>query len=319
MNSLTHSINSPFNQLVQKNQLASRRPATEPTFSSGARNNFAMSADLSFLHGFHSLPDELKLTVLQHAVHTDMPIISYLFLTDDYMPNVPQWVEVNKLLRETVFPLFSIPELRGIAMEAFYGRNLMLIARSENHPQVEDKNIIRYPPPSVAPLVRHIRWVTATSFNNSNPPKLSFMTRIADGTLGFENLKSVSININTSKIAQGDRDAFKQQLQAVSKIELPTRLLRIESVIPVEDDATVDELELPLLENIGIQGRSRREECWQRFHWFNRGETRSENVAAFLPRSPPEMRARVTIKSMSLRSNSTWHGEHRWKDLEIQK
>ena len=147
-------------------------------------------------------------------------------------------------------------------MEAFYGGNLMLIARSENHPQVEDTDVTRYPPPSVVHLVRYIRWVTATRVNSSNPAKLSFMMRIADGTLGFKNLKSVSININTSKTAEGNCEAFKQQLQALSKIELPTRLLRIESVILLEDDATVDELELPLLEKIDLQGDTLGEECW---------------------------------------------------------
>ena len=195
----------------------------------------------------------------------------------------------------------------------------MLIARAENHPQVEGMDIIRYPPPSIAPLVRHIRWITATRLKSSNSPKLSFLARIADGSLGFENLKSVSININTSKIVASDRNTFKQQLQSLGKIELPTRLLRVESIIPSRDDAKVDELELPLLEKIDMQGGGRQEECWQRFHWFDEGKVRSGNVTLFPPRSPPELRARVTIKSVSLRSNSPWHGEHKWRDVKVQK
>jgi hypothetical protein len=41
-----------------------------------------MSIDVSFLRGFRSLPDELKLMVLKHAVRTDIAIVSYLFLDE---------------------------------------------------------------------------------------------------------------------------------------------------------------------------------------------------------------------------------------------
>jgi hypothetical protein len=41
-----------------------------------------MSIDPSFLRGFRSLPDELKLMVPKHAVRTDIAIVSYLFLDE---------------------------------------------------------------------------------------------------------------------------------------------------------------------------------------------------------------------------------------------
>jgi hypothetical protein len=73
----------------------------------------------------------------------------------------------------------------------------VLIARQGNHAQAREKGVIRYPPPSVAPLVRHIRWLTVNSKDiRLNLQKLALMSRMADGTLGFRNLKSVSININ---------------------------------------------------------------------------------------------------------------------------
>jgi hypothetical protein len=222
-----------------------------------------MSIDPFFLRGFRSLPDELKLMVLKHAVRTDIAIVSYLFLDDDFLLDVPEWRDVKDLLRNTVFPLLSIPKLKGFVKEVFYGENLMLIARQGNRPRVEEKGVIRYPPPSVAPLVRHIRWLTVNSKDISlNLQKLVLVSRLADGTLGFKDLKSVSINNN--KIPDGDRDAFRKQLQALGKIKFPTRLLRIESVIYLDDDATVDDLELPLLETIDLQGDGPREECWQR-------------------------------------------------------
>jgi hypothetical protein len=117
--------------------------------------------------------------------------------------------------------------------------------------------------------VRHIRWLTVNSKDISlNLQKLARMSRMADGTLGIKNLKSVSINININncKLPDGDRDAFRKQLQALSKIAFPTRLLRIESVLYSDDDATVDDLELPLVETIDLKGDGPLEECWQRFH-----------------------------------------------------
>jgi hypothetical protein len=146
----------------------------------------------------------------------------------------------------------------------------MPIGRSENHPQVEEKGILRYPPPSVAPRVRHIRWLTASLADSLDLQKLTLLTRLADGTTGFKNLESVSININSNNnnnMSDGDRHTFKQQLQALTKIEFPTRFLRIESVTHSDDDATIVDLELPLLEKIDVKGDSPYEECWHRFYW----------------------------------------------------
>jgi hypothetical protein len=49
-----------------------------------------MSTDPSFFGGCRCLPDELKSMILQHALRTNRAIVSYLFLKDEFMTDVPE-------------------------------------------------------------------------------------------------------------------------------------------------------------------------------------------------------------------------------------
>jgi hypothetical protein len=53
----------------------------------------------------------------------------------------------------------------------------------------------------------------------------------------------IRVHQHQQLLLDGDRDAFRKQLQALSKIAFPTRLLRIDSVLYSDDDVTVDDLE----------------------------------------------------------------------------
>jgi hypothetical protein len=216
------------------------------------------------------------------------------------------------MLRETFYSLLSIPLLKDMVMEAFYRSNIILMAREPDHPLAEKMNVIRYPPASVAPLVRHLKILEIRA-GDMCMRKMTFWRKIADGTLGFKNLRILQFfipGVTVKENKKGFEDALRDfPPMAFHTHRLKVEYWRLEYAHTLEYD--LDETVTPLLEKFTLKAEKPVNERWTRFYIYSNGE-RSKNVQQFPApeRDSESLSTRYTVKTMSLRPKEMWYKEH---------
>jgi hypothetical protein len=216
------------------------------------------------------------------------------------------------MVRETLYPLLSIPVLKDMVMEAFYGGNIILMARDPDHPLTEDMNVIRYPPASVSPLVRYTRMLDICA-GDVCMRKMTFWRKIADGTFGFQEPAHLAL-LHPGVTHRENEKAFEDALQDFPPMAFHTHQLkveywRVEYVDAQEYD--LDETVIPLLEKFTLKADKPVHELRTRFYKHINGE-RSKNFQQFPApeRDPDSHSTRYTVKAMSIRPKEMWYKGH---------
>jgi len=294
----------------------------------------------SFLRGFRSLPGELKLLILRYTVHTPTAVtacawldncdLHYLCYPQDYFErDVFRYGthETRRLLKKTVIPLLSVPEIKHLVLEAFYGVNRTVML--SNTTPSSNMDICYCPPPVVRPLVRRLE----INLNYNKPHHIKLLREISDGST-FPNLHYLTVNLDPESLFldnQEDnrpRSYFGAYFQRPGPIHFPTRHLTIISIIPGEGDVDIDAVESLYCEQLDLKSNGIREERWQRFYIFDDKDIeerteyvteRSKFVAGIAHEYNYQYQHRVTIKTVSTRPKDSPYGHHRWADYPVRK
>ena len=124
-------------------------------------------AGSAFTRGWRSLPDELKVKILEYNLTLDRAI----------------WCgNPLRTLHDMAGHFLGSREISDMAFEVFYGKNTFIIQISEV------SNSFRYHQPPIARLMRSLEF--HVSFE---PKKWILLYQIADRQLGFENLQRVTV------------------------------------------------------------------------------------------------------------------------------
>jgi hypothetical protein len=154
-----------------------------------------------FVRGWHKLPDELKVRVLEFNVTAQSPISYYASIANN-------GCDVGNLWHH----LKATPEIAGLSRDIYYTRNTFLLRDHSctftGWPYQADARYLAYPPRSLNVLIRSI-----TLEYGSTEISLTHVRRLASGACGFENLRYVKILIlvyltrapNAAMIEDGQR------------------------------------------------------------------------------------------------------------------
>jgi len=139
----------------------------------------------SFLAGWNVLADELQLSIVRHAMPSDLSILPTFF--DDKSTQGPYCREKRLLrFRHEVLPLVYCPAISAFAIEAFYSQNTL---------QIRCDNRMRLPPGSMRRFIRHIKvTLRLTSVGIDN---LLEFDRVQSTFPGFHRV-DISIRSNNS-------------------------------------------------------------------------------------------------------------------------
>ncbi|KAF2249524.1 hypothetical protein BU26DRAFT_565169 [Trematosphaeria pertusa] len=140
-----------------------------------------------FVKGWHKLPDELKLQVLEHNV-----LVSGL---------IGGSAQPDQVKEKHLFPYLRMtPEIAALAKEIFYTKNAFAINRTSGFPHSpfgldDGPCYLSYPK---RPLSDQLRFVTfATSMHQAD---FDLLARLANGEFGFRNLQHVTILYNIYRL-----------------------------------------------------------------------------------------------------------------------
>jgi hypothetical protein len=250
-----------------------------------------------FLENWDTLPNELKLHILCHAVYSKRFIRSY-----DFLPyNIPLYL------------LLSITVLKNMVMEAFYGNNLMYIIRSCEHPLREDMDILRYPSAFVAPFVRQLRIFSCGTLSIR---KMTIWAKIADGTLRFKNLCILYISTSGTNHSEHGSD-FLDALRNFPQMAFPTRQLQVEYWRPEYANTREfdqDNIAAPFLEKFTLRSDQPVHELWTRYYWYTNGErSRDDLISSYCQGDGSKTKRRMVQRALSSELpgpevRSVWHG-----------
>ena len=294
----------------------------------------------SFLRGFRSLPGELKLLILRYAVHTPTAVTSCTWLDecnlhflcypqDCFEINLFQYgtLETRRFLKETVMPLLSVPEIKHLVLEAFYGVNQTVML--SNDTPSSNRNICYCPPPVVRPLVRRLE----INLDYNRPHHLKLLRVISDGST-FPNLHYLTVNLDPECLFfdtqenYEPRSYFEAYFQRLGPIHFPTLHLTIISVTFGSSDVDIEAVESLYCEQLDLKANGNREERWQRFCIFDDKDIdersqyiteRSKFVTGIAHVGVYQYQYRVTIKTVSTRPKDSPYGHHMWADYPVRK
>jgi hypothetical protein len=178
------------------NSRVSTRDPQRPTLNPRERPPKMSTATTSFLNGWRTLPDELKLEILRYALPCDETFKSLQFSKakieerQDKSPNRPlaRWVW---MFQSEVVPLLTCSETRDLAPEAFYSQNTMELDQFAWMP-------LQYSPPSIRPHIRSIKM--NVMFHNKNG--IARLEKLATISHNLPNLRSIEVEVkgNDSKV-----------------------------------------------------------------------------------------------------------------------
>jgi hypothetical protein len=180
----------------------------QPTLRLGPQHWHSTST--SFLRGWNTLPDEMKLHILKYTVPSDYTYYASHFQRDGGYRSYKALSALEKI----VYPLLSIDEIKGLVLEAFYSQNTMAIKYGVPDDRVEYQRLLKsplarrfgllavkrvgshvgrvtmyLPPLPINNFVRHLKIYIACC----DVQALDFLARLAEGKLGFKRLRSVHI------------------------------------------------------------------------------------------------------------------------------
>jgi hypothetical protein len=219
-------------------------------------SNSTMATPPTFLSRWNTLSDELKLEILKYTVplgkgHTD-PCDNSYSCTDFALPPDPQDIMLGLSLATlgiqwqppqptpvqlVLYPLLSIPEIKGLVTEAFYTQNSFTIHQSFKY----DEPAIRQPPATANAHIRglHIRLCYI------NPLSFAFLCKLSTGGLGFAHLQSLEVEIVDDEVC----------LDGVAGLEFPVKRLVVRySHFERSGEEMVDEKEGEVLGKFTICG-----------------------------------------------------------------
>ncbi|KAF1842993.1 uncharacterized protein K460DRAFT_367913 [Cucurbitaria berberidis CBS 394.84] len=219
-----------------------------------------------FLTGWNRLPDELKLQILKETVPRDT------YFASSFKKEIPHWR--HRHVRgswRTMLPLLSIPQIKGLALEAFYSQNEMGIMNNELRSyNSEERSVIYYPPRNMRDYITKLYIRSCPSVRT-----LELLINLGSGSTGMNHLRSVTVVINGSLhwgTRSPERAGFLQILATIDKIEFRARTLMLRylhdsNILKKKmDDMVTDDLDMLILEKFSLQGRQDKvEEVWTRY------------------------------------------------------
>jgi hypothetical protein len=239
-------------------------PDITPTRKSSAETVSMDAQPGSFLKGWRSLPDELKLQILALALPADHTYREMTFRSGtSYSLGAP-----TQQLDDLVYPLLSIPEVQGLVLEAWYTQNTFSFR--DKGDGFHKNASFDLPPAHMRPYVRSMQL----KINKNGDIGLRLLTAIVDGSLGFKNMHDIEITFDCYKSRE-----FTAYLKAMPVLEFPTRSLKVKyrhDVYngPIEGfgyGTEVDLTEMPLLEKFSTgDGRAKLE--WVRYYESRKGK-----------------------------------------------
>jgi hypothetical protein len=179
---------------------------------------------------------------------------------------------------DLVYSVLSIPEIKGLVIEAWCTQNICSIHWEGN--SFEKDVPYDLPPAHIRPYVRSIQL----SIIKCGAAGLRLLTTIADGSLGFKNMYNVDITFDGYACNE-----FNAYLEAMPAIEFPTRSLKIKyghDVYngPIEGfgyGTKADLVEMPLLEKLMISADNGRVKVeWVRYYETSKGKEMTEDWPA---------------------------------------
>jgi hypothetical protein len=168
---------------------------------------------------FTALPEELKIMVIQHALHVKRvtPLYAHMFST-----------------KSTIWRLSLVSKkVRGLAREIYYGENLVSVERMIM-PAVGWDGIpmIRVPSDSIGPLIRRLEIRLTVQINSGHGPP-SFLDRYHDergndaitseGVLVAQMKRDLGILLRNKKYAFGRRTSWQTGLTVLRELVIVLR------------------------------------------------------------------------------------------------
>jgi len=164
----------------------------------------------TFFNGWRSLPDELKLQILEHALPAKYTYCEYHFRRWDHS-GFYEDANFNRL-----YLLLSIPELKEMVLEAFYSQNTILIEQGNIYGPTT------WPPNEVRSHVRRLR----IDIRTSKLPMLDLLNKIANGLGGFGNLHHLKLRLNGGMV-EYQHGAIIDAIENMDPITFPARVLEV--------------------------------------------------------------------------------------------
>jgi hypothetical protein len=154
---------------------------------------------------------------------------------------------------------------------------------------------------------------------------MTHWAKIADGTLGFKNLRTLNIYFGGLDCSDGsdDQPAFLDALWDFPQMDFPTRQLRVEFhcwEVPHNREYDQDDIVTPLLEKFTLKTDKPIHELWTRFYMYENAEI-SGNVKQFPApeRDSEKVSTRFTVKAMALNPKEEWYKWHSHQNCPVRK
>ncbi|KAF2824718.1 hypothetical protein CC86DRAFT_407876 [Ophiobolus disseminans] len=275
-----------------------------------------MKTPTTFLKGWNTLPDELKLQILKylvnHVKYNPCPLNMFSFIIFEAFFHAAFWdvkgwtdsIDPTKRRLETLglislstkeegtaeehrfrtVALLSIPVVKDIAREALYSINPCRVEASNK------LETMKWPPVELRRCIQHLHL----RFTELQPFIIEVLFGIASGKFGVENLNRLELAIEHGVYEQSTLEA----LQAIDVIELPARILKV-----YYSRSGGFELEEPLLSKLTIHGNKEDLlERWDRgYHTMAWDSVRKVEAWPDVEDMDTSVRQRRTVKMIWMR------------------
>lgn len=266
----------------------------------------------SFINGWRTLPEELKLHILSLVVAPERSkrgLLSY-----HHIDEARYWNQHP--FRGVFASLLSFPEIKPLVFEAFYTQNSFFLDYSSTDYDIVHGNAYMYlPSRRVQKFVRRIN----IRFSLLSRERLELLEKIASGTSRLENLVSLDIHLPTpvrtwfSAIDYDDcilARKFRNYLRCIDDIWFESKCLRI-TYEHYPTYTSVDKYETWLLDKLTLHPlMGPRETTWTRFigvHDESGAQERIQEVDSWSTANTIRHNTRWTVKEIVTRK------EHRLK------
>lgn len=134
-----------------------------------------------FLDHWRSLPDEIKVVIIQHALPPFKDgCVTYETTTSKLLED-----ESLSSVLQLIIPFAAVPDIATLAYEQFYSQNTVTISDSKGWGH------LRYPPRAINHFVRRLDVSILLNIEN-----LKYIRKLGNGCMGFENLADIQIHIS---------------------------------------------------------------------------------------------------------------------------
>ncbi|KAF9690898.1 hypothetical protein EKO04_011067 [Ascochyta lentis] len=252
------------------------------------------SENPSFLDNWRTLPEELKLLILEYTVTLSPPyqarLISYYHINDHRYWNFTAF-------RERVVPLLSllsVPEIKPLVQEAFYTQHSFRLDynRKWNTNSQPLTSFVHLSPHSVRRYVRRLH-ILASGIEKR---MFELLEKVPSSLCGLPNLEFLEISFR--RLWSSD-DVSRGYLDSMEPLGFAVKCLRIAfQHYPMSSSGSADVFETAMLENFTLGAGMRDVDArWTRFV-VSSPETELREVESWAAATTIEHHVRWTVKEV---------------------